>query len=250
MLHCVSIGDCSAWTEADYKALGSLPNVTSLSFGVGFTESSLPLLRGLTDLEAFGTNGMQVTDEGVKAFTQFPKLKRLTFFHPPRVFTGVTLSHLAVLKQLEDLSIGGTIIGDDALAAISKIKTLKRLRIWHARNTNEGVKRLQDLPVLESLMLGQSGVQAPPACPDDETVALLLQMKSLKSLVLMEARFGYDSLVRLKQLPDLGTLSLLGVDIPEADVERLKKYMPKVRVSQTKPSDIEMKRIQALFGKK
>jgi hypothetical protein len=76
----VSVGDCSNWTEADYKALGSLTRVTNLSFGPGFTEQALPLLAGLTELEALATNGMQVTDDGVKALAQFQKLRRLAFF--------------------------------------------------------------------------------------------------------------------------------------------------------------------------
>jgi hypothetical protein len=249
--HSISVGDCTKWTEADYKALGGIPKVTSLSFGPGFTEASLPLLTGLTDLEVFGTNGMQMTDEGVKAFTQFPKLQRLSFFHPPRNFTGAGLDKLAELKSLEDLTVAGSFsVGDDALASISKIKSLKRLRVWHAGNTNEGVKRLKELPALESLALGQRLTYTPPACPNDETIALLLEMKTLKILTLMEARYGYESLVRLKQLPDLKQLTLTGVDISEADFERLKKDMPNVRLGLTKPMEGDMKRIDKLFSNK
>lgn len=244
----IQVGECSQWTEADYRALGSLPHVTSLSFGAGFTESSLPLLAGLTELEVFGTNGMQLTDDGVKVLTQFPKLKRLAFFHPPKTFTGVGLAQLAVLQHLENLSIGGSfLVGDDAVASISKIRTLTGLRIWHDGNTNEGVKRLQELPALESLMLGQRLTNTPPACPDDETIALLLEIKTLKSLVLMESRYGYQSLVRLKQLPELKQLTLDGVDISDADVERLQADMPAVRITLKKPSEIYLKRIDSLF---
>jgi hypothetical protein len=246
----VSVGECANWTDDDYKVLGRVPNVTTLSFGLGFAESKLPLLRGLSDLEGFSSNGMQFTDEGVKVFTQFPRLKRLTFFHPPRTFTGVGLSHLSGLKHLEDLSIGGSpLVGDEALAAIGAIKTLKRLRVWHDGNTNAGVKRLTELPALESLMLGQRLTNAPPSCPNDETIPLLLEMETLKSLVLAETRYGYPSLVRLKQLPELRQLTLSGVDMSEADFERLKKDMPDVRISLSKPTAAEMQRIDKLFGK-
>jgi hypothetical protein len=187
----------------------------------------------------------------VKAFTRFPKLRRLAFFHPPKSFTGAGLAELAVLKHLEDLTVAGSfIVGDDALASIGKIKSLKRLRIWHAGNTNEGIKRLRELPALESLTLGQRLTYTPPACPDDETIAPLLELKTLKTLALMESRHGYESLVRLKQLPALEQLRLDGVDISEADVERLKKSMPGVRITDIKPTEVYMKRIDRLFGKK
>lgn len=245
----VQVSDCSKLAEADFKAIGSLPKVTNLSLGLGFHEASLPLLAGLTDIETFSSNGMQFTDDGLKAFAQFPKLKRIAFFHPPKNFTGSGLVHFASLKQLEDVSIGGCLAGDEALVSLSKIKTLTRLRIWHDGNTNEGVKHLKELP-LESLMLGQRLSYSPPSCPNDETIAILLDIKTLKSLTLSESRFGYESLIRLKQLPKLTQLTLDSVDISDADFERLKSDLPHVRLTLTKPSEVHQKRINALFGKK
>jgi hypothetical protein len=247
--HSVSVGDCSAWSESDYRALGSVPRVTGLSLGLGFSEASLPLLASLTDLELFATNGMQLTDEGVKSLTQFSKLRRLAFFHPSRTFTGRGLDQLAALKNLEELSIGGSFaVGDEALASISRIKTLKRLRLWHIGNTNEGVKQLQDLPALESLMLGQRLTYDPPACPNDDTVTSLLEMKRLKSLTLMETRLSFSSLARLKQLPDLLKLTLDGVELSNEDFERLKHLMPTVKIDLSKPSEIYQRRIDRLLG--
>lgn len=246
----VSVNDCSTWTEDDYKALGAASRVTHLSLGKGFAESSLPWLKGLVDLEVVSTNVMQVTDEGVKAFAQFPKLQRLAFFHPPKAFTGAGLADLAEMHSLEELTVAGSFdVGDDALLAISKIKSLKRVRIWHAGNTNEGVRHLKELPALESLTLGQRLTNTPPACPDAETIASLLEIETLKSLALWEARLDYDTLAQLKQLPRLTQLTLDGVDISNADVERLKKEMPSVAITMTKPTDVYMKRIDQLFNK-
>jgi hypothetical protein len=249
--HTISVQDCSKWTEADYKALGDVPNVTSLSFGVGFSEQFLPSLAGLKDLEIFGTNGMQLTDQGAKAFAQFPKLKRLALFHPAKTFTGSGLAPLADLKSFEDLTVAGSFsVNDEALVAIGKIKTLKGLRLWHVGNTNEGIKRLKDLPALESLTLGQRLTYNPPACPDDQTIAILLEVKSLKNLTLMESRFSYESLARLKQLPALKQLTLTTVDLSEDDGKRLMKEMPTVRITATKPDEPAKKRIGQLFDKK
>jgi hypothetical protein len=247
----VTVGDCSRWTEADYKALGSLTRVTNLSFGPGFTEQALPLLAGLTELEALATNGMQVSDDGVKALAQFKKLRRLAFFHPSRTFTGVGLARLADLKDLEELTVAGSFaVNNDGLAAISKLKGLKQLRVWHAGNTDEGVQRLKELPALEALTLGQRLTYQPPPCPGDRTIALLLEIKSLKTLVLQESRFSREALGRLKQLPELRQLTLDGVDLSDADFEGLKKDLPHVRVTLTRPTEAGAKRIDALFGKR
>ncbi len=246
-----SIADCSKLSDADYKAIGSLTNLKSLSFGVGFTDKSLPLLTSLSQLEAFTTNGFQFSDESVKEFAKFKKLRTLTFFHPGKQFTGTGLSQLAELPNLERLTVGGTYtFSDDGMAAVSKLKRLQQLRVWHAGNTNEGVRNLKDLPALESLTLGQRLAQKGAACPNDETIALLADLKSLKSLELQEARLSYDALVRLKRLVSLKKLTLNGIDIGDADVERLKKELPGVQVTLTKPNEAAIRRINALFGAK
>jgi hypothetical protein len=245
----LSIGDCSKLTDADFKAIGSLSNLKSVSFGVGFTDKSLPLLTGLSQLEAFGTNGFQFSDESVKEFAHFKKLRTLTFFHPGKQFTGTGLSQLAELPDLERMTVAGSFsFGDDGMAALSKLKRLRELRVWHAGNTNEGVKKLQDLSALESLNLGQRLTQKGDACPNDATIALLADVKSLKALELSEARLSYDALVRLKKLPGLKKLTLNGIDIGDADVERLKKELPGAQVTFTKPNEGAMRRINGLFG--
>jgi hypothetical protein len=247
----LSIADCSKLTDADYKAIGSLTNLKSLSLGVGFTDKSLPLLTSLSQLEAFTTNGLQFSDESVKEFAQFKKLRTLTFFHPGKQFTGTGLSQLAEVPNLERLSVGGSFtFSDDGMAAVSKLKRLRDLRVWHAGNTNEGVRNLKDLLALESLTLGQRLTQKGGACPNDETIALLADLKSLKSLELQEARLSYDALVRLKKLPSLKRLTLNGIDIGDADFERLRNELPGVQVTLTKPNEAAIRRINALFGAK
>jgi len=247
----LSIADCSKLTDVDYKGIGSLTRLKSLSFGMGFTDKSLPLLTSLSPLEAFTTNGMQLSDESVKEFAKFKNLRTLTFFHPGKQFTGTGLSQLAELPNLERLSVGGSFaFNDDGMAALSKLKQLQGLRVWHAGNTNEGVRNLKDLPALESLTLGQRLTQKGDACPNGETIALLADLKSLKSLELQEARLSCDALVRLKKLPSLKKLTLNGIDIGDADLERLKKELPGVQVTLTRPNEAAIRRINALFGAK
>ena len=74
-------------------------------------------------------------------------------------------------------------------------------------------------------------------------------MASLESLRLEEARLKLESLVQLKKLAGLKTLVLEGIDLPEADVDRLKKDLPAVAIQWSRPNETYQKRIQALFGK-
>ena len=92
---------------------------------------------------------------------------------------------------------------------------MTEFRTWHAGRTEEGVKKLKALKNLKSLYLGQRLTYKPPACPTDETIAILAEMKSLESLQLDEARLTYGALQQLKQLPALKKLTLGGIDIPK-----------------------------------
>jgi hypothetical protein len=110
------------------------------------------------------------------------------------------------------------------------------------------VKKLKDLPNLKQLTLGQRLAYKPPTTLSDETLAVLAEMKTLETLQLEEARLKPEALRRLKEVPELKKLVLEGIDIPEADIEALRRDMPKVEIKWTRPNEVYMKRIQALFG--
>src|SRR5262249_3177093 len=191
----------------------------------------------------------QVTDEGIKPLTRLQKLKNLKFFHPGKAFTGTGLVHLVGLPNLQSLTVAGSLaFNDDGLAAVGKLTGLKEFRTWHAGGTDEGVKKLKGLKNLKSLYLGQRLTYKPPACPADETVGILAEMKSLESLQLDEARFTLAALQQLRRLPALKKLNLGGIDIPGEEVERLRRELPHVKVEWTAPNEVYQRRIRALFG--
>ena len=242
--------DCTKWTEEDFRQLGRLVHLKSLSLGPGVNDQTLTLLAGLPELESLQTNLSQVTDDGMKLLLPLARLKILKFFHPAKAFTGTGLAHLADHPALERLTVAGSLsFGDEGMAAVAKLTNLKELRTWHAGQTIEGVRKLKDLKNLKSLTLGQRLAYTPPTTLSDETIAVLVELKSLESLQLEESRLTFETLAQLKQLPELKKLTLEGIDLPEADVERLRKELPKVDVKWTKPSEIYLKRINALFGK-
>ena len=241
--------DCSQWTEEDFKRLGPLSHLKSLSLSRGLSDRTLVLLAPLQNLEVLQTNECQLTDDGVKALAALKKLKNLKFFHPGKSFSGAGLAHLADLPELEQLTVAGSLaFNDEGMPAVAKLTRLKEFRTWHAGQTLEGVKKLKELKGLKSLTLGQRLSYTPPTTLSDETLPVLAELASLETLRLEEARLRLESLVRLKQLPQLKKLALEGIDLPEADVERLKSELPKVEIQWTKPNETYMKRIQKLFG--
>jgi len=247
----VDAADCSKWTEADFKQLGQLGHLKNLSMSAGLSDATLPLLAGLAELETLQTNLATVSDEGVQGFAAMKNLRTLKFFHPGKSFTGAGLAKLAELPRLSSLTVAGSLaFGDEGLAAVATLPHLQEFRTWHAGSTLEGMKKLSALKELKSLTLGQRLAYSPPTSLSDETIAVLVGMKSLETLQLEEARLKLDALVQLKQLPELKKLTLEGIDLAEADVDRLRAELPKVELKWTTPNETYLKRIRALFGAK
>ncbi|HVR82984.1 MAG TPA: hypothetical protein VMU54_01650, partial [Planctomycetota bacterium] len=166
----VDANDCSKWVEDDFKKLGQLAHLRALSMGAGLSDSTLPLLSGLAELETFQTNLSTVSDEGVKGFTALKNLQVLKFFHPGKTFTGVGLAQLAGLPRLSSVTVAGSLsFGDDGMAAVAKLAHLREFRTWHAGSTLTGMKSLSALKELKSLTLGQRLAYAPPTSLSDET---------------------------------------------------------------------------------
>lgn len=246
----VSFRDCSKFTAEDFSLLSQLSHLKQVSLGMGSNDETIKALGSLPGLENLGTNGLDATDEGIRMLTRFKKLKSLSFFHPGKNFSGVTLGSLAELPALESLTVGGSMkFGDKAMEAVATLKGLKGFRTWHTAVTHEGQKQLKALKNLTSLTLGHDLNPALQAELTDDTLTMLASMTSLESLTLMEARLSLNALARLKELPKLKSLNLDGVIISESDLEALKQQLPKVNVRWNKPSDAIRQRIEALGSK-
>ncbi len=245
----ITIPDGSKLTDDDFRQITRLPHLKTVSLSKGLNDERLAQLATLAELESLQTNAADVSDEGMKPLARLRHLKALKFFHPGKSFSGVGLAHLAALPQLESLTVAGSLsFNDDGMAAVARLTGLKEFRTWHAGSTNEGVKKLKELKNLQRLYLGQRLSYKPPACPTDETLAVLAEMKSLESLQLDEARLTFAALRQLEHLPALKKLTLGGIDIPREDVDRLRRELPRVKVEWTEPSEVYQKRIRALFA--
>ncbi|MFA6545712.1 MAG: hypothetical protein WCS99_14945 [Limisphaerales bacterium] len=249
--------DCSKLGDAEFKQIGALKSLKSLTlYGKchGLTDSTLAHLAGLTALEELGTDGIQVTDAGLKHLAALTNLRSASFFHiafPDKGFTGAGFAALKTLPKLDRLTVAGTPFNDKGMAAIAELTQLKEFRTWHTYQTQAGNEALLKLTNLRTLHLGQRlpqyGGKPKGLSIDNTTLATLAKMKSLESLGLDEVRLTHAGLVQLKALPNLKKLSLQRADIPEADIARLRTDMPKVTIEWKPLTDAERKALEGML---
>ncbi len=249
--------DCSKLGEPEFKQIGQFKSLKSLTlYGSckGLTDTTLAHLAGLSALEELGTDGIQVTDAGLKHLAALPNLRSASFFHiafPDKGFTGAGFAAFKSLPKLERLTVAGTPFNDQGMAAVAELTQLKEFRTWHTYQTQAGNEHLLKLTALRSLMLGQRLRQwngkPNPLSIDDSTLVSLAKLKSLESLSLDEVRLTHAGLVQLKALPNLKKLTLQHADISEADVAKLRTDLPKVTIEWKPLTQDERKKLEGML---
>lgn len=244
----LSIPDCSKLTPADYAQIRQLTAVKLLSFGKGFDDAGLQAIGAATAVETLSTNGMDASDEGVRALAMWKGLRTVSFFHPGKRLTGTGLAALAAVPTLERLTVAGSMtFADDGMAAVATLTQLRNFRTWHSGVTPEGVKKLAALKNLTSIHLGQRLSYTPPVTLSDAALPILAELPLLGDVTLAEARLTLGALSQLKKLTALKRLTLDGIEISESDIAALKQQLPKVDLRWTPPNAVYKKRIDALF---
>jgi hypothetical protein len=243
----LSFKDCSKFGPAEFETIASLPKLKKLTlYGKcnGLNDETLPLLARLSELEELSSDGIMVTDRGLKALTKLPNLKAMNFFHPSwgsKDFTGAGVAQWTEMPKLERLTIAGSPFNDEGMAAVGQLTQLREFRTWHTYQTEAGNQHLLKLTNLKSLRLGQrlrkyDGKPSPPSL-SDETLTVLSQLKSLESLLLDEAKLSRAALSKLQAIPNLKRLGLERIDISAEEVEQLKKDLPKVAIDWKPPTE-------------
>jgi hypothetical protein len=251
----VTFKDCAKLGEAEYRALGALKTLKSLTLYGGkktLTDATLPLLAGLTELEELNTEGILVSDAGLAGFAVFKNARSMSFFHPSLDLKGFDGSGFAALKdlpKLERLTIAGTRFNDKGMEAVAALAQLKDFRTWHTYQSQAGNVALEKLPQLRSLTLGQrlrrwDGTSNATSL-DDATLDVLSRLKTLEALTLDEAKLSLDALLKLKALPKLAKLTLQRTHISAEDVEKLKAALPAVKVDWKPLGDDERAKLEA-----
>ena len=244
----LAFADCSKLTAGDYAQIRQLASVKLLNFGKGFDDAALKAVGAATGIETLSTNGMDVSDEGVRTLAEWKGLKAISIFHPGKRLRGTGLAALAVLPHLERLTVAGSAeFADEGMAAVATLTQLKNFRTWHSGVTTEGVRKIAALKNLTSINLGQRLSYAPPVTLSDAALPVLAALPLLEDVGLQEARLSLSALSQLKELTHLKRLTLDGIEIAEPDVAALKQQLPKTEVRWTPPNDAGRKRIEALF---
>ncbi|MDX1947872.1 MAG: hypothetical protein SFU86_20910 [Pirellulaceae bacterium] len=249
--------DCSKLGRVEFEQIGQLKSLKRLTLYVkcnGLTDETLPLLAGLANLEELSTDGIMVSDAGLKPLGELKNLRSAAFFHisfgGPK-FSGAGFAHLAELPKLRRLTVAGSPFNDEGLAAMAKLPALEELRTWHTWQTPAGNAEIGKLKNLKTLYFGQrlrrydGGSNA--LTVSDEALAPLAGLTALESLTLDEARLTYAGLARFAELPNLKKLSLQRCDIPAADLEKLRAALPKVMVEWKPLTDEERPRLEAIL---
>jgi hypothetical protein len=234
----VAFTDCTKIGEAELKLIGQLSHLKTLTlFGKchGLNDSTIGLLAGLQELESFSTEGVQLTDDGLKGLAALKAVKSMSFFHLSfgmKGFTGVGFGHLKALPQLERLTVAGISMGDDGFAALGTLTQLKELRTWHTYQTEAANASIAKLTNLRSLHIGQrlprTGVKAPSL--SDASLPTFASMKSLETLELGEAHFTVPALLQFQALPKLKKLVFFETDLTSAEVDQLRAKFPNVTI--------------------
>jgi metallo-beta-lactamase class B len=252
----VAVKDLVNFTQADFETLGRLAHCKMLSLsGEALNDKTLFLLTGMTALEDFSSNAAQLTDDGLWVFTLFPNLKQIKFFHTSlkrKDFTGRGFAQLATMKTLRRLTVAGCPFNDEGMAAVGRLTQLENFRTWHTYQTEAGNASLKALTNLTSLYLGQRlrryGGQSNAHSLTDATIDNLLGLKQLDTLTLGEQRFSADALAKLQALPNLKKLELTMVDVPAAEIEKVKAALPKVQVVWQAPTAEDRAKLDRLLA--
>jgi hypothetical protein len=226
--------------EEGVTAITGLTALTSLNLNGAtgmITDAFLARLVAVGTLRDLVFNGADFSDAGVRQLAGLPHLRSLTLFHPSRGrsdFTGAGIAALAALPDFERLTVAGGTVGDAALVAIASLPRLRELRLWHNLETVDGLRHLAGLQ-LRTLTLGQRlpGREATPPSLCDAALAAIAGIASLEELSLQQAHLTFEALAGLKQLPKLKRLTASQIDLPAADVDRLRMALPGVAIAWT-----------------
>lgn len=249
----VSFTNCEKLGDAEYRAIGQLAGLKSLTLYGGkqtLNDSTVGHLLGLKELESLSSEGAKLSDPGLAKLAALTSLKSASFFHLSfrlEGFTGTGFAAWSALPKLEKLTVAGMSMGDEGFAAIARITTLRELSTWHTYQTEAGHAEIAKLPNLTVLKMGQrlphTGAKAPSFT--DASLRTLAGIKTLESLKLGEARLTFEGLRVLKGLPKLKSLLIYESEVAEADVEKLRAELPGVKIEHQPLTDEQRKRLES-----
>jgi len=192
-------------THVSDAGLAHLKNTISLkSLNVGntnITDKGLAYLSNLTLLESLILFKTNITDKGLAYLKAMPLLKELNLEYTQVTDNG--LWHLKDVKSLESLKLPNHTLSDRGMTYLAQLPKLKHLIIRTTKQicTDEGLRHLSSLNLLEELDIGGPGVT-------DEGLSHIAKLTNLKVLSLQNCPITNDGLAKLTTLKSLQKLTL------------------------------------------
>lgn len=130
---------------------------------------------------------------------------------------------------LESMRLAGSPFDGDGLRAVAQIKELKTLNVFHTAVTDDDIAALRGHPNLEEVVVG-------PMWDDkitNTTVEHVSHIPNLKRFKVVETYMCYDAgLEHLAKLDEqIEEIDLGNTVVPPADLERLRKELPRAKIA-------------------
>lgn len=190
-------------TDACIPYLNQLTNLRLLHIsGCKITEAGLSELSSQLDLYAYYAGNMNLHDDAAKDFTRYPELKFFAVSGNP--ITGKSLEDFLALNELLTLHIHQTEIDDESLALLSQFPNLTSLWLGSSLNSEQGLMN---------------------------SIRNLTQLRALHIYSVPVSDLGTNTLADMKNLKDI---ALVGTNISDANLARLKQALPDAKISVQK----------------
>jgi len=222
-LKSLSLHYFSKATDAGLEHLAGLKNLESFSLRANLPGHAFAKFEGWTNLKSIAFHGNGIDDEGLGYICErFPNLESLNLIHA-RVLTDASAVHLQKLKKLKSIILNGP----------------KMTAAWHGN--------LSSLP-LESLSVSQGN-----ALPAAQAIAGAKSIPTLRRFSMSGKTLTDADLTTLAIMPQLESLSLEGIDLPDTRLPQLQdfahlKSLTLVRYGEGYPDETQAK-VKALLPK-
>jgi Leucine-rich repeat (LRR) protein len=257
-------------SDTDLRKLAQLPYLEFLDLSLTrITDQGMQELknaRGIVELNLHYAE--YVTDEGLAALKGWKKLKRLDV--KGAKISDTTLEHISAITTLESLNIGSAMVTDVGIERLTSLPNLKELSVGGNELGDAGLHALRQLPRLTYLDLsGRQGTDSNVWSISMSEVGFesVLTLKDLRELKIAcsdvgigveGTRFATVSninvtdrwLEKLKALPKLEKLTLLGCSRVNDEAIRPLTALPNLRELDVKGSPVTDKGVATLRSAK
>jgi len=244
VLHNTSVSDAGVKQLSGYAGLAGL-EALDLGYLQNISSACVPSLLRFKQLSRLNFRNTKIDDAGVKLLVGLPKLREVQIGASP--VTNAGLAELAKLRLQALWLVGNQNIKADSFTLLARFRDLEVLdlrRIKSMRDENMAV--IAGMPRLRRLYFEGSPVgngvlkyldkfpltllQLSGTSIDDDGLAELSRMPSLKELLVARTRIGDAGLAHLTHLKTLRQLRIKQTQATAAGIARLHAALPRCRI--------------------